>query len=75
MVTNLKEGSKTKCEQYWPESCKEPTTFGPFNVTLVGEQVLPDIDGIINRLREQRMQVVQTAVSHCVNIEVSLIQR
>ena len=34
-----------------------------------------DIAGIINRLREQRMQMVQTAVSYCVNIEVSLIQR
>ena len=42
MVTNLKEGSKTKCEQYWPESYMEPTTFGPFIVTLVDEQVLPD---------------------------------
>ena len=42
MVTNLKEGSKTKCEQYWSESYMEPTTFGPFIVTLVDEQVLPD---------------------------------
>ena len=42
MVTNLKEGSKTKCEQYWPESYMEPTTFGPFIVTLVDEQILPD---------------------------------
>ena len=42
MVTNLKEGSKTKCEQYWPESCMEPITFGPIIVTLVDEQVLPD---------------------------------
>ena len=42
MVTNLKEGSKTKCEQYWPESYMEPSTFGPFIVTLMDEQVLPD---------------------------------
>ena len=42
MVTNLKEGSKTKCEQYWPESYMELSTFGPFIVTLVDEQVLPD---------------------------------
>ena len=34
-----------------------------------------DIAGIINRLREQRMQMVQTVVSHHVNIkEMSLIQ-
>ncbi|XP_041379312.1 receptor-type tyrosine-protein phosphatase eta-like [Gigantopelta aegis] len=97
IVTNLKEGSKTKCEQYWPESYM---VFGPFIVTLVDEQVLPDFDiqspilvhcsagvgrtgtfiavdialeqaskdgvvdiaGIIKRLREQRMQMVQTAI-------------
>ena len=29
-----------------------------------------DIAGIINRLREQRMKMVQTVVSHCVNVEV-----
>ena len=33
-----------------------------------------DIAGIINRLKEQRMKMVQTVVSHCVNVEVSLIQ-
>ncbi|XP_041379294.1 receptor-type tyrosine-protein phosphatase alpha-like [Gigantopelta aegis] len=104
MVTNLKEGSKNKCEQYWPKSLKEPIAFvGPFTITLLDEQVLPDfairrlkikvpilvhcsagvgrtgtfiavnialeqaskegvvdIAGIINRLREQRMKMVQT---------------
>ena len=42
MVTKLKEGSKTKCEQYWPELHIEQTTFGAFIVTLVDKQVLPD---------------------------------
>ena len=36
MVTNLKEGNKKKCEQYWPES--ENATFGPFMVTLIEHQ-------------------------------------
>ena len=42
MVTNLKEGSKSKCEQYWLDPHKESTTFGPFTVTILDEQVLPD---------------------------------
>ena len=37
MVTNLKEGNKKKCEQYWPESGS--TTYGPFKVTLTENQV------------------------------------
>ena len=40
MVTNLKEGRKKKCEQYWPESGS--TTFGPFKVTLTEHQVFAD---------------------------------
>ena len=40
MVTNLKEGSKKKCEQYWPESGS--TTFGPFKVTLTEQQAFPN---------------------------------
>ena len=42
MVTNLKEGSKSKCEQYWPKDCMKPKEYGPFTVTLLDEQVLPD---------------------------------
>ena len=37
MVTNLKEGNKKKCEQYWPDSGS--TTYGPFKVTLTENQV------------------------------------
>ena len=40
MVTNLKEGNKKKCEQYWPDSGS--TTFGPFKVTLTEQQVFAD---------------------------------
>ena len=42
MVTNLKEGTKSKCEQYWPHSTAENDHFGPFTVTLTNEQVHPD---------------------------------
>ena len=42
MVTNLKEGAKGKCEQYWPNSTVKHEEFGPFTVTLLDEQVLPD---------------------------------
>ena len=42
MVTNLKEGTKSKCEQYWPNGRAESEECGPFIVTLVNEQVLPE---------------------------------
>ena len=42
MVTNLKEGTKSKCEQYWPNTVMEHEDYGPFTVTLLDEQVLPD---------------------------------
>ena len=38
MVTNLKEGSKTKCHQYWPETGTQ--SFGPFKVTITNQQIL-----------------------------------
>ena len=42
MVTNLKEGTKSKCEQYWPNATTEHEEFGPFTVTLLAEYVMPD---------------------------------
>ena len=42
MVTNLKEGTKSKCEQYWPNTTTEHKEFGPFIVTLLAEYVMPD---------------------------------
>ena len=40
MVTNLKEGNKKKCEQYWPETGS--STYGPFKVTLTEQQTFAD---------------------------------
>ena len=40
MVTNVVEGSHIKCQKYWPETGKRD--FGPFQVTLTGEQIFAD---------------------------------
>ena len=37
MVTNIKEGKKTKCQQYWPED--EYEEYGPFRITLSDQQM------------------------------------
>ena len=40
MITNLEEGGKPKCQQYWPDSGTE--SFGPFQVSITGQQILAD---------------------------------
>ena len=40
MITNLEEGGKPKCHQYWPDSGTE--NYGPFQVTITEQQVLAD---------------------------------
>ncbi|CAI8056628.1 Receptor-type tyrosine-protein phosphatase alpha [Geodia barretti] len=40
MVTNLVEGNRIKCHKYWPET--GTLSFGPFNVTIIGQQILAD---------------------------------
>ena len=40
MVTNLKEGNRNKCEQYWPDSGQ--VEFGPFQVIITDQQVFAD---------------------------------
>ena len=42
MVTNIIEGWTKKCEQYWPESASEEKSFGPFNLSLVEENIFAD---------------------------------
>ena len=36
MITNVKEGNRIKCQQYWPDSGKKD--FGPFQVTITDQQ-------------------------------------
>ena len=40
MVTNVMEGNRIKCQQYWPESGKQQ--FGPFRVTITDQQIFAD---------------------------------
>ena len=40
MVTNVMEGNRIKCQQYWPESGKQQ--FGPFHVTITDQQIFAD---------------------------------
>ena len=40
MITNLVEGKKTKCEQYWPSSGS--LDFGQFHVTITDQLILAD---------------------------------
>ena len=42
MVTNLVECGKNKCEQYWPSTTTQHVSFGPFDISLIEEQILPD---------------------------------
>ena len=49
MVANLNEAGKSKCEQYWPTSQFVCERYGPFSISLMGEQVLPDI--VIRNMR------------------------
>ncbi|CAI8054860.1 Receptor-type tyrosine-protein phosphatase S [Geodia barretti] len=40
MITNLVEGKKTKCEQYWPSSGSQD--FGPFHISITQQLTLAD---------------------------------
>ena len=40
MITNLEEGGKPKCQQYWPDSGTE--NYGPFQVSTTAQQLLAD---------------------------------
>ena len=40
MLANLVEEDKIKCHKYWPETGTQ--SFGPFNVTITGQQILAD---------------------------------
>ena len=38
MITNLEEGGKPKCQQYWPDLGTE--SYGPFQVSSTKQQIL-----------------------------------
>ena len=40
MITNLEEGKKIKCHQYWPD--KDSVKFGPFEVSIIDRQTVAD---------------------------------
>ena len=40
MLANVVEGGYVKCHKYWPETGTQ--SFGPFNVTITGQQILAD---------------------------------
>ena len=40
MLTNLVEGGKVKCLQYWPDS--DSKNYGPFEVTVTDKQMFAD---------------------------------
>ena len=63
MVTNLKEGTKSKCEQYWPDSVMDCEQIGPFTVTLTNEQVYPDY---VIRNMAIRSKVIMNMYTVCV---------
>ena len=48
MVTNLKEGSTKKCEQYWHKNANV-SSFGPFKVSVLEEHIFADY--IIRHIR------------------------
>jgi len=56
MVTNLTEGTKRKCEQYWPDCGTD--IYGPFKVTLVEQQVYVDYT-----IRTLSLMVYNTLIS------------
>ena len=60
MITNLEEGGKTKCQQYWPDSGNK--TFGPFQVTVTNQEILADYT--------LRSLLVQVSVYVCVCMPV-----
>ena len=55
MLTNVTEGYKRKCEQYWPGASKQTEEYGPFQVTVIDQKVFADYT----------VRVFQLEVSSC----------
>ena len=66
VLTNLVEGTKKKCQQYWPDSGTKSDMYGPFQVTIIDEEILADYT--------TRSLLVQVCVCLClIVIPVGLI--
>jgi len=70
MVTNLKEGNKIKCEQYWPDSAT--TEYGPFKVTLMKQQIFADYIMRTLRVTVSEGNYIQDELCHeCISLGVT----
>ena len=58
MITNLEEGGKLKCQQYWPDSGTK--NYGPFQVSIIKQQILADYT-----IRELTVKVCVTQNEIC----------
>ena len=56
MVTNVKEGTRIKCQTYWPEWGKKD--FGPFQVTITDQQIFTDYT----------IRILSVSVRYCYSI-------
>ena len=61
MLANLVEANSVKCHKYWPET--GTLSFGPFNVTITGQQILADYT-----TREFSVQVMHTLLCRSIVI-------
>ena len=68
MITNLEEGGKTKCQQYWLDSGSK--SFGPFRVSVTDQQILADYT--IHNLSLEVCVYVCVCVCMCVCVFVCI---
>jgi protein tyrosine phosphatase len=62
MVTNVMEGFKVKCTQYWPKDTRTIQTFGKFKISLVSEMV--DYDYTVRKLSIQKAGEPERTLTH-----------
>ena len=67
MVTNIKEGNKVKCEQYWPDSGSK--NYGPFKVTLEEYQMFADYVIRTLQVNVRKATHIDSFCSHVCSLE------
>ena len=60
MVTNIKEGKKIKCQQYWPEDGSED--YGPFRITLSDQKMFANFTIRLFQVEVSAMHVKKTCI-------------